>query len=454
MTYTNSQEKAIERIGNFLNDPYKADENILTLTGAAGTGKSTIIKEIIRQSSIRNVVVSAPTHQAKNVINKLTGYPGETIQSLLGLRPNINMEEFDPTNVLFLPDGMEKISNYRILIVDECSMIGEYIDSLIRKLARLHRVKVLYIGDKYQLMPVEKGEAIPKISPTFTRYEQVQLLEIMRQDESNPANTLIHTAREDVINGTDLLMPMLMSLKETYNHKGEGYELKRGKDFLDRIVKLYKSDEAKQDPYHTKLLAFDNITVNNTNAFLRARINPSSDTIAVGDLIKGYNTAGKETDIAPYFDSHIRNSEDYLITSVKAGAYKILKETYFLYECTALGHQKPLYILHPNSREQFEAELVKRHTNGVQYRSWKPFYDFKNRILINYEVFNNFNDKVCKKDFDYGYSQTTHKSQGSTYENVGLYLPSFRSCYHPFTRRSLLYVAITRTSKTVLCYDN
>jgi hypothetical protein len=303
-------------------------------------------------------------------------------------------------------------------------------------------------------MPVEKDSTLSKISPTFTKYPQVELTEIMRQDENNPANTLIHIAREDVINGTDKLMPLLMNLTETYNDKGEGYELRKGQDFLKRIVELYKTPKAKQDPYNTKLLAFDNATVNITNNFLRKYINPSEDVIAVGDLIKGYNTVGKETDIPPYFNSHIRNSEDYIITEVKTAAYKILKETYYLYECKTLGNKEPLYILHPNSREAFEMELVKRHSNGINFRAWKPFYDFKNRILINYEVFNNFNDKVCKKDFDYGYSQTTHKSQGSTYENVGLYLPSFRSCRHNFTRRSLLYVAITRTSKSILCYDN
>jgi ATP-dependent exoDNAse (exonuclease V) alpha subunit len=46
-----------------------------------------------------------------------------------------------------------------------------------------------------------------------------------------------------------------------------------------------------------------------------------------------------------------------------------------------------------------------------------------------------------------------HKSQGSTYTNVGLYLLSFRNCYDKFTRRSLLYVAATRTSKTLYVYD-
>ena len=454
MTFTQGQEQAIEKIGNFINSAYVEGNNIMTLTGPAGSGKTTILKEIIRKSSLRRVSVSAPTHQAKTIIAKLTGYPGVTIQSLLGLRPNITMEEFDPANVLFLPEGQEKISNYELVLIDECSMIGDYIENLIFKLAKLHKVKILFIGDKYQLPPVEKNKTDVNISPVFREYPLVELTEIMRQDESNPANKLIHAAREDVINGTDFLMPLLMNIVPTFNDKGEGYDLKKGKDFIPMITNLYKSEEAHKDPYYVKLLAFDNNTVNSTNYFLRNLINPSPDVVAVGDLIKGYNTVGKETDIPPYYDSHIRNSEDYIITNVKAGTYKILKKEYILYECKVLGSTQSLYVLHPQSKEAFEEELVRLHTNGVTHRSWRPFYDFKDRILINYDVFNNFNDKVCKKDFDYGYSQTVHKSQGSTYSHVGIYLPSFKKCYHNFTRRSLLYVAITRTSKTILCYDN
>ncbi len=454
MTFTNGQNNAIEVVGNFIATPYAYQTNdILTLTGPAGSGKSTIVKEIIRRSSIRSVAVSAPTHQAKTVITNMTGYPGETIQALLGLRPNMNVEDFDPTNVLFMPEGAERISEYKLIIIDECSMIGDYINNLISELAKEYKVKILFIGDRYQLPPVEKGVQVVKISPTFSKYKQVELTEIVRQDESNPVNELIYLAREDVINGTDLLLPRLARIQDTFNEKGEGFMLRHGKEYVQEIVKLYKGKEAQLDPYNTKLLAFDNATVTNVNGFLRKLVNPSQDLIAVNDIIKGYNTVGQETDIPPYFRSHIRNSEDYIIKSVKAKSFKIIKNTYVLYECEVVGSNQLLYILHPDSKEAFEIELVKLHTNGVTFRAWKPFYDFKNKILINYEIFNNYNDKVAKKDFDYGYCQTTHKSQGSTYTNVGIYLPSFRECYHKFTRRSLLYVALTRTSKTLYFYD-
>lgn len=455
MTYNEGQISAIDRITSFINSPYELGVNdIITLTGAAGTGKTTIVKEIIRRSVIRSVAVSAPTHQAKTVINKVTGYPGETIQALLGLRPNINMENFDPTNVLFLPEGAEKISNYKLIIIDECSMIGNYISGLIEKLSKEYKVKILYIGDKYQLPPVEKDKSLQKISNTFTKYVQVELTEIVRQTNTNPINELIHIAREDVINGTDFLIPRLKQLTDTFNDKGEGFMLRKGPAYVKEIVKLYKACKETKDVHDTKLLAFDNETVSIVNNTLKKLVNPSEDIVAVGDLIKGYNTVGQETDIPPYYLSHIRNSEDYFITSVEVKTITVLKKRYIMYECKALNTEGYLYILHPNSKDDFELELVTKHTNGTQFRAWKPFYEFKNRILINYEVFNNYNDKVCKKDFDYGYCQTTHKSQGSTYTNVGIYLPSFVKCFDNFTRRSLLYVALTRSSKTLYVYDN
>ena len=65
MTFTNGQENAIKIVGDFIANRYQLDTNdVITLTGPAGSGKSTIVKEIIRRSTIRSVAVSAPTHQA------------------------------------------------------------------------------------------------------------------------------------------------------------------------------------------------------------------------------------------------------------------------------------------------------------------------------------------------------------------------------------------------------
>jgi hypothetical protein len=33
------------------------------------------------------------------------------------------MEDFDPTNVMFMPNGLEKNIRIKLVIIDECSMI-------------------------------------------------------------------------------------------------------------------------------------------------------------------------------------------------------------------------------------------------------------------------------------------------------------------------------------------
>jgi ATP-dependent exoDNAse (exonuclease V) alpha subunit len=68
-------------------------------------------------------------------------------------------------------------------------------------------------------------------------------------------------------------------------------------------------------------------------------------------------------------------------------------------------------------------------------------------------VFSSYGDKVTKKRLWLRVLSNYHKSQGSTYTNVGFIFTSFRNCYDKFTRRSLLDVAATRTSKTLYVYD-
>ena len=150
MTFTNGQENAIKIVGDFIANQYQLDTNdVITLTGPAGSGKSTIVKEIIRRSTIRSVAVSAPTHQAKTVINKMTGYPGETIQALLGLRPNVELENFDPSNPTYEALAEEYISRADIHIIDECSMINKELFKLLIKRANQYKKRIIFVGEMF-----------------------------------------------------------------------------------------------------------------------------------------------------------------------------------------------------------------------------------------------------------------------------------------------------------------
>lgn len=87
------------------NTPIKQPSDLLyTLDGAAGTGKTTIAREFISnlKASKTQLAVTAPTHKAKKVIQDATDFKSQTIQKLLGLRPDVNLDGFNPNNLYLI----------------------------------------------------------------------------------------------------------------------------------------------------------------------------------------------------------------------------------------------------------------------------------------------------------------------------------------------------------------
>ncbi|MFP9097507.1 helix-turn-helix domain-containing protein [Flavobacterium sp. RHBU_24] len=145
------------------------------LTGKAGTGKTTLLKEIIRTTH-KNVVVVAPTGIA--ALNA----GGVTIHSMFqlpfaGFLPTSSQEyvsdsvRFENKNSLrrhFTMRGEKKgvIQNMELLVIDEVSMLRadllDAIDYMLRSIRQRNTpfggVQVLYIGDLLQLPPVVRNE--------------------------------------------------------------------------------------------------------------------------------------------------------------------------------------------------------------------------------------------------------------------------------------------------------
>lgn len=146
------------------------------LTGKAGTGKTTLLREII-QSTHKNTVVVAPTGIA--ALNA----GGVTIHSMFqlpfaGFIPEYNKTphfsdtvKFETKDTLrrhFRMTGLKKavILNMELLIIDEVSMLRadllDAIDFTMRSIRRrdvpFGGAQVLYIGDLLQLPPVIRNE--------------------------------------------------------------------------------------------------------------------------------------------------------------------------------------------------------------------------------------------------------------------------------------------------------
>lgn len=130
------------------------------LTGEAGTGKSTIVKEFKRRTS-KNCVFLAPTGIAAINIG------GSTIHSFLRFAPGLMSE--DSIEPIGNKKQRELIRNVDTIIIDEISMVRSdlfwAVDYRLRQVATGKNKKkpfggkqIILVGDFYQLPPVVKSE--------------------------------------------------------------------------------------------------------------------------------------------------------------------------------------------------------------------------------------------------------------------------------------------------------
>lgn len=127
------------------------DGEVIFVTGAAGTGKSTLI-EILRTETRKNLVVVAPTGIA--AINS----GGQTIHSFFQLAPGPQPK---PQTIKGL-NGLV-VKNMDVLIIDEVSMVrADLMDSIAASLrintnnhlSPFAGKTVVFIGDMHQLPPI------------------------------------------------------------------------------------------------------------------------------------------------------------------------------------------------------------------------------------------------------------------------------------------------------------
>ena len=182
MKLTESQKFALD---------YMLTGDNIFLTGRAGTGKTVLIKEFIKQSN-KNVILCAPTGIAALNIG------GETLHHVfkIPVRPLSEHERLKrPTNVISLAD---------VIIIDEISMVRPdifvYVSNTLLRLKR--QPQLIVVGDFYQLPPVLSdrdketlmglwGFDTPDKVPTFAfqtlswrlwNFKPIVLEEVVRQD--------------------------------------------------------------------------------------------------------------------------------------------------------------------------------------------------------------------------------------------------------------------------------
>lgn len=456
ITFNDEQHKGLLKISDWLYNKNNGFPSF-TLAGYAGTGKSTIIKKIIDQHR-GSLVVSAPTHKAKKVVMRTTDCEGETLQALLGLRPDVDLDDFNPNSPKFNPIAKPKMKLYRTSIIDEASMINEDLMKLIKSVAKINNTKILYVGDPAQIPPI--GEKISVVFlPEFNHSHNIhQLTKVERQVFDNPLGLSYDTLRNNLHREDGGF-----ERKSDINDRGEGIIFFDGKkDFRKNILDKFSTQQFKDNVDFMKIIAWRNDTVIQANETIRRNIlGDGVDILEIGDFIMGYRTITNQIGI-----NIIENSADYKIVDKQKRqmneydmwGYPVkIKEDYngeFYYnEIFVIDHND-----HDNLHQYADMhDYLKENAKGNK-KLWKIYYKFRrNNVLM--KTINTYRDgekrefsEIIAKDIDYAYAITGHKSQGSTYQHVAVLEDDIDVNTNIKEKNQIKYVALTRPviSATVL----
>lgn len=435
------QDKAVDILTNW----YRGTEKMAVIEGYAGTGKTFVSKYVIEALGLRNVLVSAPTNQAVGVISEASGFKGKTLHSILGLRMDVDLADFNPNNPQFNALGDYDVS-YDLIVVDEASMINKHLYKELVDVVKKNRVKILFMGDRYQLPPV--GEPMSKI---FTDIKIRAVLDkVVRQGEDNPNGKLIQLAVDDVNNGTSKVDDFIRSnqcldITPDNLYKSKGFVFLWDNKY--GAADFFNADAENLLLTDSRYIAWTNKNVEAIMRMLRDKTFGMKQYITSGDSLTGYRTisVGRSNSKNPLI-----NSRSYTIDEVKPvtlelnmQGFRLLIRDVFDKHCNYINI---VNLSDTETRSIYQSKVYELYTTAYSLggRAWRAYYNFIDNNLSMETLYKPSGSKLKNKDVDFSYGITTHKAQGSTFINSFINITNLNRCYDIKDRTRLKYVAISR----------
>ena len=367
------------------------NNGVMILTGGPGTGKTTVIRAVIRifKSLDMDIALAAPTGRAAKRMGEATRCEAKTIHRLLEM-------EFGEEDIAHFKRNENELLDEDVIIIDEASMIDMYLMNSLLKAIK-PGARLMLIGDSDQLPSVGAGNVLNDIIAS-ERYTTVKLTEIFRQAEQSLIITNAHAINHGI-------MPTL-AVKDN-----DFFFLGREGDTLaaQTVVDLYKNRLPRS--YGQEIA--EGIQV----------ICPSRKGVS-----------GTET-LNRMLQEALNPRDNYK-------REKQVRDTVFR-EGDRVMQIKNNYDL-SWERDGKEGVGVFNGDIGVIETINTP----AEQMVIN------FDERVVTYDFsnldelDHAWAITVHKSQGSEYPVV--IMPVCESCPPMLLSRNLLYTAVTRAQRMVI----
>lgn len=420
---------------------------IFLLKGYAGTGKTTLIKTLVKTlpGFKRKSVLLAPTGRAAKVITKYSSKQASTIH-----RHIYNPKRDKGGGMIFTLKENKAVN--ALYIVDEASMIqdsgndGSLVSSgllhdLIEFVKNGINCKILFVGDMAQLPPVHTSLS-PALNGDYLERNygleviESEMREVMRQAQDSG------------------ILENATHLREL--QKADIYEVPKFNGSFDfqRLIEGYEIEDALQDSFRdvgregTVVIVRSNKRANLYNQQIRSRILWQEDEISAGDYLMV-----------------VKNNYFWLPEGSKAGfiANGDTIELLEIYEYKDLYDHRFARVkvrmvdyedIPPFDTVLFldvldmDAPSLKWEDSGKLYKKvMEDYMDIPQKYKRHQEVQANpyFNALQVK----FAYAITCHKAQGGQWENVFIEQPWLPDGKIELDYLRWLYTALTRASKKV-----
>ena len=283
---TSGQRTLFIKLSEFILN--KNSDQIFVLKGYAGTGKTTIVRSLVKSMPAVNgkTVLLAPTGRAAKVLSNYTEKQALTIHKKIYYRKPesseglaFTLQQNLHTDTIFIVDEASMISNSGGLNSNGMFGGGSLLDDLISYVFNGNNCKLLFIGDTAQLPPVGL-DVSPALDIDFLKasysfqLDWFELTEVVRQASDSGILTNATEIRNQIKNKLGNKPHFLLNgFKDVIRLGGDELE-----DALNSAYSKYGAEESM-------VICRSNKRANIFNQQIRTRIRWQENELSAGDLM-------------------------------------------------------------------------------------------------------------------------------------------------------------------------